>query len=720
MEDKETIKKICEECEKKTKIVYRYRDGFFKPRLRGINYLELGRSNIINNPITIFIEYLYILYKKIRNALERLRKWLFPRRQKIFGNVKDSSIVGSITFTKKDDTHVPLHNMHCEFWARTRWLSWRKLGEAITGKDGTFDVPFDLRASRKFSNGSLRFEIYQTKHIYYKDGKPHRSYQLFKSIPVPKSDMIGMRYNLHSIQLFYWEYRDETPVPRVVIKELEKDAPEVYAQGRLDAFYQQVIPVELTKLKHMAQIKFAPETITLESLQNDYPKNLTRCIEKKAPGFTRSDEWMGTRMMNGMNRGYFEKDIHSNRHFWIKYFGVCHYSHNEVYALPTSRVKFELNEDGFVKPVEIILIGPTNAFNKDPWQERVFKYNDGTEWEYAKRVVRVNGAFSTELDEHFTGTHLNSEQFAIAAYRNLRLNPIATLLLPHLKEVSLVNHSADTILLKQFIPHATALTFDGLQHRTRDLLGLQDWKNWKPMKPISPMHSCAHAENLFWNILNQFVNEFVDENIDAIKKEWFEIYRFSEDLVNHSVPVFLSDIDLNSLPTNERELAEERFKYHIGQYGFDPKAKRETRNGELKSISPITLTPDFSKEEEIHALKDACCYMIMMATYMHTWINEHQYDQLGEIFYSGGGLRFGPQARGILAPETDHSISPDPTIATQSLWLANILSRTEYGFITTNYENDVNPRLIELLLNSESEFANWKVNIRAIESRTNI
>jgi len=112
--------------------------------------------------------------------------------------------------------------------------------------------------------------------------------------------------------------------------------------------------------------------------------------------------------------------------------------------------------------------------------------------------------------------------------------------------------------------------------------------------------------------------------------------------------------------------------------------------------------------------------MIMVATYLHTWINEHQYEQLGEVLYSCGGLRFGDKERGIIAPESDLSISPSLSRATQGLWFANILSRTEYGFITTNNENDVNPKFIQMLLDKEDEFKALDVDIHSIESRTNI
>jgi hypothetical protein len=119
-------------------------------------------------------------------------------------------------------------------------------------------------------------------------------------------------------------------------------------------------------------------------------------------------------------------------------------------------------------------------------------------------------------------------------------------------------------------------------------------------------------------------------------------------------------------------------------------------------------------------LKKACQYAIMMATFMHTWINEHQYDDLGEILYNCGGLRFGTTEMGVLAPESDLRIAPDKTRATQMLWFTNFLSRTEYGFITKNEEGDVNPLFSKLLEEKREAFAKWGVDIDDIESRTNI
>jgi hypothetical protein len=54
------------------------------------------------------------------------------------------------------------------------------------------------------------------------------------------------------------------------------------------------------------------------------------------------------------------------------------------------------------------------------------------------------------------------------------------------------------------------------------------------------------------------------------------------------------------------------------------------------------------------------------------------------------------------------------------LFFTNLLSRTEYGFITRNEERDVNPLLIRLLQDRVEAFRRLGVEVDAIESRTNI
>ncbi|MFN8322020.1 MAG: lipoxygenase family protein [Chitinophagales bacterium] len=722
--DHQDANQVCAECSKKTQIHYKYVNNFFGPRLNSMKDLGAANTGLMRNIFAVIGEWLYLQYDRLKHLWLGLKKWLFPRKDKIWGQVEDSYLSGKLVYASRYTPRKPLRHIKLEFWARTQWWQWRKIAQGYTDEDGRFHLPFDLRAARNWKiKSNLYFEIHHTSHIYFDEHqKPQPVFMLYHTINFPKTDLTGMGYNLREIQLDLWQYRTDTTIPRAMITDPDGDGTEQYSEGRLDALWEQMIPIETIKMKHLMQIKDMPETISLAEIQADYPENLTICIEKKLPGYTRSDKWFGERMMNGMNCGSFMPDTHNPNHYWISYYGICNYDNNEEYALPDVDIKFELGADGLPLPLEIHTTGALNAINKDKWQKRVFHKDDGNLWLAAKRIARVNGAVSTEVDEHFTGTHLNTEQYSIAAHRNFHFSPISCLLRPHLKEVALINAAADKTIIGGYLPTATALTEKGLLQRTYDMLGLHDWKGWKPMKPLSEKHNYALAENLFWQVVNDFVEHFFAENLEQIKKHWIEVYYFSEDLVSHSVPVFLSDIDWNTLSPQEKLQAEKRKAYYSFMYHFDFNQPRERVNGQLKSVSPITQRKIYDEEhpEEMENLKKACKYAIMMATFMHTWINEHQYDDLGEILYNCGGLRFGTSETGVLGPESDLHIAPDLTRGTQMVWFTNLLSRTEYGFITRNEEGDVNPIFSQLLEAKREAFLKLGVNINHIESRTNI
>ncbi len=717
-EDPDEIERIIRECKRETHISYAQDGNFFTPHLRGINHAELGRSKMISSPFTIVLEWLLLQYERLWYMMHELKRRIFPRTDTLYGTRTDTHLVGKLTFAGPRDMGVPIHHIRLEAWARTHWGSWRKLSNAVSDTTGQFDLPLDLRAARSWAVREIQVDIYQTTHIFFPEGRSEPREEVFECRKLPKSEITGMEYSLGILRLPLWEYRTDSTVPRVVVPTNDLDLPEKYSEGRLDAFYNQILPIELTKLQHMEQIRYAPETITLDTIQQDYPENLTCAIERKLPGYTRSDEWFGRRMMNGMNKGTFLPDPQEEGVYWIKYFGICGYDHNDKYALPTCRVKFSLSDTGLPLPLEIQLQGALNAYDRGPDKISVFTPNDQPNWDYAKRVVRTCGSVSTEVDEHFAGTHLNTEQYAIAAYRNLRLNPIATLLLPHLKEVSLIDHAADASLIRGFLPRATALSDRGLQDRIQDMMGVQDWKGWQPMTPISHAHYYARGEHLFWEVVGRYVDAFINTHLEKIKQHWFEIHRFSEDLVNHSVAVFGSGVTESA----DKDLLKERLEYYTLVYGYAPSGGRRTVGGTLRIVSPITGATSFGEtgEADLRHLRDACCYIIMTATYRHTWINEHQYDDLGEIRYNCGGLRFGTRPEGVLLPESDPGIAPDLVIGTEMLWFTNFLSRTEYGFITRNEEEDVNPLFRKFLLEEEKKFARLGIDVHAIESRTNI
>ena len=752
----DSLMEIYRECNEKVHIVYNDR-GFFGPHLSSINHLSIGRSRFISSPITILLELGYRAFMVCRNALKALVSLLFP---KDFSAVPrtfppDSCMVGRITFAGRRDVNTPIHHLKVIFWARTWLLQWRKIAEGVTDRNGAFELPFSIRAAKGWSVWRRRFEIYQTTYTYGNGRGASYHHELFHSQVVPGGDLVGMRYNLRTIQLFYWEYRTDTTVPRTAIKDHDKDAPQYYSQGRVDAMSQQMLPIELTKLSHLERIAKDPAALTIEDIQCDYPPNLTACMERKKKGVTRSDEWFGLRMMNGMYAATFVPDATDPGHFLTRFYGACMYQINHEYAFPTVEIKFHLDTRGIMMPREIRFTGPLSANDTDPWIRHTVTADDGDRWLYAKRVARVTGALSTELDDHFTGTHLVTEQYAIAAYRNLRLSPIAALLFPHLKEVALINHAADSILIGPalpakppssirdggliqwiedqfsrllsrtlfeeggYIPQATAMTHSGIAARVRDLLGVQDWKYWRPMEPVSDKHLFPGSQKAYWDILGDYIEAFFQQNMQGIREHWYEIFRFSEDLVAHAVPLYLSDCDLEHLDERERQLATERLAWYQRRYAIDAEAPRSTVDGELKVLSRLTTSEAFN-ENDLDDVKHACRYIIMMSTFMHSFVNEQQYNDIGEVLYNSLGLRFGDGEHGVLAPESDTRISPDLTRSTQMLWFSNLLSRTEYGFIERNEESDINPLLVDILKRRQHEIEQYGFLVGDIESRTNI
>ncbi|MBT8302404.1 MAG: hypothetical protein KJO63_13810, partial [Maribacter sp.] len=510
------------------------------PRLRSFNHLEIGKSKLYKNLIARIGLWFVELYYALKAWLRKLHDWLYPRRLTIHGLEKNSQLIGKLYYGQKTiDNDVPIHHMQVEFWARTLLGSFRRIGRAASNEKGEFLIPFDVHACRKWYLRGLRLEIYQTGSHKFVGDKPVNNFQLFHKIPIKKGDLIGLELDLGIIRLFYWEYDPNTPLARVIIKDHDKDAPEKYSDGRLKTIEEQFIPIELIKMKHLDEIALMKSEINMKKIQGDYPLNLTQCMEAKVKGITRSDDWFGERFMNGMASSDFDKDPNDPEKYWVHYHWNS-YDKTHDYVMPDVDIKFTMKPNGLPLPIEIALTGPLNKHELNERPRRVFSPADGEHWMAAKRLARVSSALYTEIVHHLCITHFNTEQFSIAAHRNLRLNPLTNLLFPHVKEASLVNHTADRILIGTgYISKATALTKKGIMQLALQTMGSQDWKNWQPMTPMSENHTFAKISNLFWGVVTSFVDDYIEEHRVGILHFWHEIYRFSEELVSHSCPFFL-------------------------------------------------------------------------------------------------------------------------------------------------------------------------------------
>lgn len=604
----------------------------------------------------------------------------------------------------------PLHHMYVELWHRDVVEVF--LGCATTARDGTFEVWYD---ASDFPGGvTPELRVCEHRHAYTPEGALHLEHAPVYT-QVGERRVTAPRHDFGDVRVPYWEYDPATPLPRALIVE-QGDPPQEYSPGRSLKMLKVVAPLEVAKRRHLLELKLSGGARpSLDKVQRDYPDNLTIRLERERPGYTRSDEYFGERMLNGMCATVLDRDEQNPDEFRL-YHHWNSYEHDGVHAAPNVDMRFALR-DGRLLPVRITLglrqpgVTEPNA----PVERITCTPADGERWMQAKRIARASAALASEMDNHFATTHVNTEQYAIAAYRNLRRNPVRYLLFPHIKEVVLINHSSDSFLLGPtgFVTRAAALTADAWQQRIGQVLGTLDWKHWRPIRPICAGHRYAHVANLFWDVLGEYVDEFFDQHAEGIAEHWFEVHAFSEELVEHSVPDFLCRF----LTKNAAGRPPEARAWFSPEERMDIDVPRHVVHGVARAVRPVTLS-ETASAADMENLKQVCRYVIHHATFKHTWANALQYDDGGEVLYNALGLRYGDH--GIFAPESDHSIAPPPDRASEQLWISRMLSYAVHGYIMRNEDRDIHPALLECLERRRADFAAHGFDIDIIQSRTNI
>ena len=221
----------------------------------------------------------------------------------------------------------------------------------------------------------------------------------------------------------------------------------------------------------------------------------------------------------------------------------------------------------------------------------------------------------------------------------------------------------------------------------------QDWPGWSPRAPLCEGHYFAHAANLFWQVLGDYVDAFFRHNEQGIRQHWYEVLRFSQDLVTHATP-FLAD--------NNGD------RYYDTSEIADPSSPRMAVAGIVKSVSPITEStqPD---AVGMANLAQVCCYVIYHTTFWHSWCHNRQSPDGGDLRYATLGLR-----NGSWGPESDPAIAPTPADMIVQLFIANVLDGVRYGYLVKNEDNDVGSGLIAGLEAARQKFLAFGLNIDEI------
>lgn len=609
----------------------------------------------------------------------------------------------------ESNTDKPIHHFKVELWDRDLTSPDDFLGRAESDRNGNFIVHYDPKDAGPNDLPDLELRIFEPVHHYSQEGHLSVKHILVQSVK-GDDNVTAKEFDFGAIAIPYWEYDKNASSPRVYVPE-HGEPPSQYSKGRLMTMVKIGAPLEVVKRKHFLQNNLNSAKPSIADIQNDYAESKTMKMERENPGSSRSDEYFGDRILNGMVATNLDRDPFNPDQFWV-YQQWNSYEQDGIHCLPNVDIKFKLENEKLV-PIQISLAMRERGVKERNAQTTKISItrDEGEKWLQAKRIARMSCSLWAELEAHLINTHLNSEQYAIAMFRNVRKNPFRFILSPHVKEVASINHGANTMLLGKdgHITNACALTEEAIHERIHQSMGMLDWKNWSPRKPLNDDHAYAHAAHLYWKVLGVYMDRIFQFYDEDIRKYWFEIKQFSDELVENSNPFYMCSYLQRALAKDDSWFNKEERP--------DLSLKREMVNGKEVAVSRITASEE-ADDEGIANLKQVAKYVIMHATFMHSWANNQQMDDGAEVAYASLGLRWGKN--GVFVPESDESICPPPKLATEQVWISTFLSKTKFGFIMRNEDEDIHPIFLETLREFKSEFDALGLDIDEIQSRTNI
>ena len=308
------------------------------------------------------------------------------------------------------------------------------------------------------------------------------------------------------------------------------------------------------------------------------PANLSRLRPDKF-----SDEYFVERRLNGFNPGKLKRVEGKEWQYAVNYTTKC-YEAEPGGLLP------EYSEARFVLRDRALHLHSIEYCLKDQF---ITSFpTDGQDWEDAKYYFRSVEYVHQEIQSHLARTHMNMDQYAMAFYRNVSHNPIHELLLPHFEGLISIDKKGASLIIGDtgFIPEASALDTKSVDGVLIEEIAVLSY-HWSPAKQILPdpidNNYFDRAALAMWELLEKYVSEFFANNQQKIKAYWHEIDAMSEDLLTHSILK--------------------------AEYG--------------------TLAVNDEKD-----LQQLCVYILYHCTFFHSWVNNKQYEDGGDIEYAAIGL----------------------------------------------------------------------------------
>ena len=552
-----------------------------------------------------------------------------------------------------------------EVWDRDFGLD-DLLGSGRTSDDGFFNIAYDTDDAG--DTPDLTIKIIRLNAAGKKE--------IIEHIDGPKN--VETDYDFGTIEIAGWEYDPKYSVPLVLSD----------GSGLTSSPQNFELPQSAKILLHGAKLgiqqKLAETKDSIAEVQCLFTDSMTERMEKKDKGSSRSDSFLVDSVLNGFNPAKLSYNS-SDQTYHVRY-NIDDYQVDDLHQSPSVHLELKkaLNGDLTLERISYRVRNKgANPAQFGP-EISVTPSDDPAAWETAKEYYRIAEFIDGQVKGHLGRSHLNVGQYSIALYRNIQKSPVLQLLHPHLKSVSAINtFGKEVIFGATGILVKSPLTLESLVVCMHDDLGGCDWNSWSPRAEVSPQHNYAKVQQLYWSIVTEHVETFFEINLDKITKDWKEIYYFSEDLVEHSVPFVTT-------PACAGE------EWHDSNEISDPRPAGE------KSITAITNTKSNPSSDDIARLKQACCYAIYHATIWHDWRNDNQLNYGGEVDYARLAI--------------DYTVEE----AAFQLFIVNLLVDVKYGYLSKNEDEEIPRNFIHLLKKSLPKFEALGYDLTDLRSRINI
>ena len=359
----------------------------------------------------------------------------------------------------REATEIPIHNMKVALYDLDPITADDFLGESCSDEDGRFRISYDPRDAGLADTADLELRVIDLPwDLRTRNGGRGGQRILARFKP---GGRVAEEHDFGTLTVVFWAYADGPlarlyappevrpfQVPKEIkilesgLKDLlcldQEKKPQRYVYGYVQEFAAVGARYFTIRTLLEAKNRIDDTCPAMDEIQAAFPKNLTIKADEEEPGRSRGDAWLADRVLNGFNpclplRDSARADCYHVNFDWESY------EQDGIHDLPSVDLTLQLVNQKLV-PIEIAVRAYRAA------EPMLSTPSDGDRWLQAKRIFRTSYLTGGESDAHLSRGHVNMEQYAVAAFRNLMRNPLRDLLFPHLKELVLTNDRGASLI----------------------------------------------------------------------------------------------------------------------------------------------------------------------------------------------------------------------------------------------------------------------------------